>query len=607
MTRRARGILSAAVTTVLIAAAVPGTASAAVSFSDAEVASTTLSLPTSSIPTIDLAVGGDGSVGIVAYPDSAGPPTVSVRAPGGDFSTPAPLTSAVGLPDVTLDGQGNAIVVYNEAATRMVWRYRPRGGSWSPAERLNPVTSVPAVSAQPRVAFLSDGTAVAAWVSQSFIPFPSNTIDTVTRRPGGAFSSTAIPVVTEAIMGQLSLVAGPDGRAALGWLGSDGGYRQRASRRRAGAWETPSTVGAAAVSGPPWPATFSFRPDGTLDAVWFEQAAFLDPGTGAITFNSSVRGSTRGPAAAAWSAVDELDGSITATGLFLTFPDVAAGHAVWKLGAGDPVRQASPAGGGFAATSTFPTTAGAMPLVEPLAGGRRLVTWLEGATGRYAVLGTGEEARGVLPSGAAPTVMVTDTSGRHGAMAWLTTDPSGTDTHVMSLSDPAPPARETPAEPTPAPAPAPATQQASTIDQVAPMLDRLRLTRATFRVGTQPTALSAAKRKTTPTGTELSWISNEAGTIRIAVERLTRGYRSGRLCVAKRPKSARGRVARCELAQSRGTLTRPSVSGQNKLKFSGRVGRRALPAGKYRFAITAIDAAGNRSLVRRVGFTVVRR
>jgi hypothetical protein len=66
-------------------------------------------------------------------------------------------------------------------------------------------------------------------------------------------------------------------------------------------------------------------------------------------------------------------------------------------------------------------------------------------------------------------------------------------------------------------------------------------------------------------------------------------------------------VRRCSLVVTRGTLTRRGLAGLNSLKFTGRLGRRALPRGAYRFAIVATDAAGNRSKPVRVAFTVVKR
>jgi hypothetical protein len=57
--------------------------------------------------------------------------------------------------------------------------------------------------------------------------------------------------------------------------------------------------------------------------------------------------------------------------------------------------------------------------------------------------------------------------------------------------------------------------------------------------------------------------------------------------------------------RSAGNLVRTGKTGINTLKFSGRIGRKALSRGRYRAVITATDAAGNRSASRRVSFRVV--
>jgi hypothetical protein len=55
-----------------------------------------------------------------------------------------------------------------------------------------------------------------------------------------------------------------------------------------------------------------------------------------------------------------------------------------------------------------------------------------------------------------------------------------------------------------------------------------------------------------------------------------------------------------------GRLVRDGKVGSNTIKFRGRIGRRALPRGRYRAEITALDRAGNRSTARRLTFRVVR-
>jgi hypothetical protein len=57
--------------------------------------------------------------------------------------------------------------------------------------------------------------------------------------------------------------------------------------------------------------------------------------------------------------------------------------------------------------------------------------------------------------------------------------------------------------------------------------------------------------------------------------------------------------------RSAGKLTRTGKKGANTIKFSGRIGRKALSRGRYRAVITATDAAGNRSAARSVNFRLV--
>ncbi|HZB77691.1 MAG TPA: hypothetical protein VE526_15780 [Solirubrobacteraceae bacterium] len=56
------------------------------------------------------------------------------------------------------------------------------------------------------------------------------------------------------------------------------------------------------------------------------------------------------------------------------------------------------------------------------------------------------------------------------------------------------------------------------------------------------------------------------------------------------------------------TLTRADTrAGRNRVAFTGRVGRRTFPSGRYRATVGATDAAGNRAVPRRVRFRIVER
>lgn len=53
-------------------------------------------------------------------------------------------------------------------------------------------------------------------------------------------------------------------------------------------------------------------------------------------------------------------------------------------------------------------------------------------------------------------------------------------------------------------------------------------------------------------------------------------------------------------------LKRAAHAGGNRVRFSGRVGRRALPPGRYRATLAGIDGTGSRSKPRTVRFRILR-
>jgi hypothetical protein len=63
----------------------------------------------------------------------------------------------------------------------------------------------------------------------------------------------------------------------------------------------------------------------------------------------------------------------------------------------------------------------------------------------------------------------------------------------------------------------------------------------------------------------------------------------------------------CTRLKTSGKLTRRNQpAGTDTVKFSGRIGRRALAPGSYRATITATDAAGNKSKPRTARFRIVK-
>lgn len=147
-------------------------------------------------------------------------------------------------------------------------------------------------------------------------------------------------------------------------------------------------------------------------------------------------------------------------------------------------------------------------------------------------------------------------------------------------------------------------------DTTAPRLGALRLSPASFAVASGATAKvagSARGRRAPKRGTTIRFTLSEAARVTLTVERRAAGRRSGRRCVAPTAKLRRARARACTRFVVAGTLMRGSGrQGANAVAFSGRIGRRALTAGRYRVTATAADAAGNRAAAIRAAFRVVR-
>jgi hypothetical protein len=97
-----------------------------------------------------------------------------------------------------------------------------------------------------------------------------------------------------------------------------------------------------------------------------------------------------------------------------------------------------------------------------------------------------------------------------------------------------------------------------------------------FAVGRARTAISALAH-----GTALRYKLSEAARVTIQIKRFG----------AKR---------------AAGKLLRSGKAGANSIKFTGRIGKRALRPGRYSAVLTATDAAGNRSKPSRLKFRILR-
>lgn len=171
---------------------------------------------------------------------------------------------------------------------------------------------------------------------------------------------------------------------------------------------------------------------------------------------------------------------------------------------------------------------------------------------------------------------------------WVDVAPAGSCPYTLdldALAIVAPRVQEVPPVALPAAQPPPAAQAAAATRQspaaparphapaTPPALSALRLSPARFRAGGR--------------GTTIAFRLSNTATVTFRVER------------------AQGKGARYRTMA--GSLVHRSTAGDNTLRFTGRLGTKALQPGRYRLQAVAKDAAGSVSEIRRVAFTVARR
>ncbi len=141
----------------------------------------------------------------------------------------------------------------------------------------------------------------------------------------------------------------------------------------------------------------------------------------------------------------------------------------------------------------------------------------------------------------------------------------------------------------------------------APVVSRLGLTNNPFVVGgSTPTFGRAAKKaKRHEKGTTFGYTLSKDATVKIVISQAGSGRRQGKRCVAPTRKLRHAR--RCARIFVKGTLTRTSHQGSNRVAFSGRIGSRKLAPGRYQATLTATDAAKNTSKPQTIAFTIVGR
>ncbi|HMJ04024.1 MAG TPA: glycoside hydrolase family 99-like domain-containing protein [Conexibacter sp.] len=151
--------------------------------------------------------------------------------------------------------------------------------------------------------------------------------------------------------------------------------------------------------------------------------------------------------------------------------------------------------------------------------------------------------------------------------------------------------------PGPSPPPAPPPSAAPT----TLTLSGFKATRTRFRVAPRRAAQSAKHR--VRRGTTFQFRMSHAARVTIDLRKRRSGVRVGRRCVKPDKRRQASRKRACDLPV--GTLRRQGRAGLNRVGFSGRIGRRALRAGRYVAVAQARNATGT-SKAQRASFRVVR-
>ena len=142
------------------------------------------------------------------------------------------------------------------------------------------------------------------------------------------------------------------------------------------------------------------------------------------------------------------------------------------------------------------------------------------------------------------------------------------------------------------------------VKDVTPVVIRgARFRPPTFAAGGR-LAAHAAKAKR---GSNLRFRLSERARVRIVFERGLRGQRRGRRCVAPR-RSSPGKPCTFYVRASKAKpLKRRGRGGANRVRFTGKLGGRTLPPGRYRAVLVATDTGGLKSKPAFARFRIVGR
>jgi hypothetical protein len=533
------------------------------------------------------------------------------RPAGGPFGPPevlaGPAADIPGFSSIAVNEEGAAIAAYVRGS-RLEARYRPAGGGFGPAEF---VSASGGSAGRPDVAIDAAGNALAAWGHSN----AGTAIQADYRPAGGSFDSSPETLSGTGVQSTPVVDFDAAGDAVIVWHRQSGSdhFVERAFWTKGAMTFTPamqiSAIGAAAPD-------LAVGPNGEAVAVWIRasaiEAAVRAPGSefgspepisGTIASPVRIKMNRAGQAIVVWSrfadgtrrlearprppggpfgAVDEID-ELPNNGIFASPGIDAEGNAAVPFTERNaPTSSPRVEDMKVAGFDAAPPRIGALQIPAVGAPGEALPfsagvldVWSPFATSWS--FGDGETATGAavehayaVPGSYGVGVTATDALGNSSAA-------EGT----VAITLPA--------------------------DLVDPTVAGLSMLRRRFAVSGESTPVElaqAARRRRVKKGSAFRFRLSESARVEIRIERRAAGRRVGRRCVKPRRRHRKRR--RCTRYVRRGVLKRTGVQGRNRVKFSGRIGRRALRPGRYRASVIATDAAGNASSPARISFRIVR-
>lgn len=396
----------------------------------------------------------------------------------------------------------------------------------------------------------------------------------------------------------IGIAAGPDGKL---YVTQSGGVSRFTPADPVG---TAENFGIAAISDP---RGITAGPDGAMWAASGDKLVRIPTAAPATATNQTItgmgaRGITRGGDGNLWIA--DFGGSrlvqATTAGAttFYALPsapqEVGAGPGTQMLAAvpSNTVSRVSPGG-----TALDTTMTGSDPFGITLGndGAYWVARFATNDVARVASDGTFTALAGISPASGPRYI----TRGA-GDTIWVGLETTKKVARISGVE--APPVVTPPVTPTPTPPSTTTTTPPGTTpagDLVKPVLDKVSITSTITRGRRLPGLTTSTK------GSQLRLTLSEAATLRVTFQKATAGRKVGTTCARRTRANARRKPCVRYVAVP-GSFSVRAAAGSARIRFEGRLtAKKALSVGRYRAVITATDAAGNSTVVRRATFSLL--